>query len=384
MINKRFSYMICLFISLIVLIVFLLLFNNNKDEKNIKGKIVVWADESSYEYLNSIAQEFMISNSKCQINVEKINKDEYVSKVKEALELEKLPNILKLDNKKRNQLIEDTEGEISLKDNQDFINNYSNNFTPRMEQEITIDNKVIGIPFTINPIVLYLREDILAKYGYTYENINTWEELITMGKDVYTKSEGKIKILNATGRDYQYLVSLLIMQAMEETTDEDLINKMVNEKLQRLKNENILNVDTSGGFLARISSIEGMTEIAALSVECKWTANNAPSTSYGSNRFYAAEGENLLILNKDSNSENLLVEKYIAALTTNTKNMRLYINDSSLFLSYLSAYKNKDIERQVNHFDDKSPLVVMSNIMQKAPSLKDYEKYQRIKDEFAK
>jgi len=384
MINKRFSYMICLFISLIVLIVFLLLFNYNKNEKNIKGKIVVWADESSYEYLNSIAQGFMISNSKCQINVEKINKDEYVSKVKEALELGKLPNILKLDNKKRDQLIKETEGGISLKDNKDFIDKYSNNFTSRMEQEVTIDNKVVGIPFTTSPIVLYLRQDILATYGYTYENINTWEDLITMGKDVYAKSEGKIKILNGIGKDYEYLVSLLIMQAMEETTDEDLIKKMVNEKLERLKNENILNLDTNGGFLARISSIEGMSEIEALSVECKWTSNNAPSKSYGGNRFYTAEGENLLILNKESNSENLLVEKYIAALTTNTKNMQLYINDSNLFLSYLSAYKNKDIERQANHFEDKSPLVVMSNIMQKAPNLKDYEKYQSIKDQFVK
>jgi len=369
---------------LIVLIVFLLLFNYNKNEKNIKGKIVVWADESSYEYLNSIAQGFMISNSKCQINVEKINKDEYVSKVKEALELGKLPNILKLDNKKRDQLIKETEGGISLKDNKDFIDKYSNNFTSRMEQEVTIDNKVVGIPFTTSPIVLYLRQDILATYGYTYENINTWEDLITMGKDVYAKSEGKIKILNGIGKDYEYLVSLLIMQAMEETTDEDLIKKMVNEKLERLKNENILNLDTNGGFLARISSIEGMSEIEALSVECKWTSNNAPSKSYGGNRFYTAEGENLLILNKESNSENLLVEKYIAALTTNTKNMQLYINDSNLFLSYLSAYKNKDIERQANHFEDKSPLVVMSNIMQKAPNLKDYEKYQSIKDQFVK
>lgn len=380
--SKKFKCIICFFISLIVFMCFILLFNINKEERDLKGKITVWADEGSYEYLNTIAQEFMISNNKCQINVLKINKDEYMSKVKDAISSGNLPNVLKLDNESINEIIEESEGRISLRDNKDFIDNYSNNFTQRMIQEVTIDNNVIGIPFTNNPVVLYLREDLLAKYGYTYENINTWEELINMGKDVYSKSEGKIKILNGTGRDYEYLVSLLIMQAMEETTNEKTIGDKVKENVERLKNENILNLDPNGSFLARISSVEGMQEIRKINVECAWTANYAPSKSFGSNRFYTVEGQNLLILNKDSNNENVLVEKYIGAVTNSTKSVQNYINDDNLFLSYLSAYKSKDIERQVTHFINKSPLVIMSNIMQKAPGLKDYNIYLSEKDEF--
>lgn len=380
--SKKFKCIICFFISLIVFMGFILLFNINKDERDLKGKITVWADEGSYDYLNTIAQEFMISNSKCQINVLEINKDEYINKVKDAITSGNLPNVLKLDNESINQIIEESEGRISLRDNKDFIDSYSNNFTQRMIQEVTIDNNVIGIPFTNSPIVLYLREDLLAEYGYTYENINTWDELINMGKDVYSKSEGEIKILNGTGRDYEYIVSLLIMQAMEETTDEKMIRDKVKENIERLKNENILNVDSNGSFLARISSIEGMQEIRKINVECEWTANNAPSKSFGSNRFYTVEGQNLLILNKDSNNENVLVEKYIGAVTNSTKSVQNYINDDNLFLSYLSAYKSKEIEIEVTHFINKSPLVIMSNIMQKAPSLKDYSIYLSVKDEF--
>lgn len=378
----RFKFIICFFVSLIISIGFLVVFNIDKDEKNLKGKITVWADDSSYEYLNTIAQELMISNNNCQINVEKINKDEYIGKVKGALASGTLPNILKLDNKSINQLIEEAEGRVCLSENRKFIDNYSNNFTPRMIQEVTINNKTIGIPFTTKPIVLYLRQDLLAQFGYTYENINTWEELIKMGKDVYDKSGGKIKILSEIGKDYEYLVSLLVMQTMEETTDEKLIKQKVNEYINRLRNENILNVDPSGSYLARISSVEAMDELRKLQVECNWTACNAPSKSYGSNRFYTVEAENLIVLNKDSNNENMLVEKYIGAVTTNTKEVNTYINNNNIFLSYLSAYKSKEVEREVTNFEEKSPLVVMANIMQKAPILKDYDLYISIKDEF--
>jgi multiple sugar transport system substrate-binding protein len=364
-----------------VFICFLFLFNIDENDKNLKGKITVWADESSYEYLNTIAQEIMISNNKCQINVEKISKEEYVSRVKEALSSGGMPNIIKLDNETMNQIIEEIQGKISIRENKDFIDSYSNNFTPRMLQSVTINNGIMAIPFSNKPIVLYLREDLLAKYGYSYENINTWEELINMGKDIYIKSEGKIKVLNGIGKDYEYLVSLLIMQAMEETTDEKLIKEKVNKNLEILRNDNILNLDSNGSFLARISSVEGMQEIRNLNVECTWTASNAPSKSNGSNRFYIGEGENLLIINKDSNNENILVEKYIGAVVTRTKDVQNYINDDSLLLSYLSLYKSKNIEIKVKNFKYKSPLVIMANIMQKAPKLEDNEIYLSIKDE---
>lgn len=379
--SKKLKCIMCFFMSLIVFMGLVLLFNINNNEGDLKGKITVWADEGSYDYLNTIAQEIMISNSKCNIKILKVSKDEYVNRIEEAIISGDLPSVLKLDNESINQITKEFGERINIRDNRQFIDNNSNNFTQRRIQEVTIDNNIIAIPFTSKPIVLYLREDLLIEYGYTYENINTWEELINMGKDVYNKSEGKIKILNGTGKDYEYMVSLLIMQAMEETIDEKVIRNKIKEDIEVLKSENILNLDPNGSYLARISSVEGMQEIRKINVKCKWTTNNAPSKSFGSNRFYMVEGENLVILDKGGNNEKALVEKYIEAVSKNTKGVLNCINDDNLFLSYLYAYKSKEIEREVTHFINKSPLIIMSNIMEKAPSLKDYNIYVKVKDD---
>lgn len=379
--KKRFKVIICFLVSLIMFMAILFLFNINKDEKSVKGNITIWADESSYEYLNSIAQEFMLSNNKAKVSVEKISYDEYTNKVVESINTGKLPNIIKLDNETLQKLLKEYDGKISIKDNDGFIKDYSSNFTERMIQEVTIDDKIVGIPFTTKPIVLYLRQDLLLQYGYSNEEINTWDELIKMGKDVYSKSGGKIKILNATGKDYEYLVSLLIMQEMAKTTDKKEIKQKVNDTLAMLKSENILNSDTNGSYLARIASIEDMNEIKQIVEPCKWTANNAPSKANGSDRFYTVEADNLIIINKDSNNENLLVEKYVGAITTNAKQEYNSINNENVFFSYLNAYKSKDIESEVTNFIDKSPLVIMSNIVKKAQKLEDYNLYISVKDE---
>lgn len=379
--KRKIKCIACFFISLIVFMGILLLINVNKDDKGANGSITIWADESSYDYLNSVAQDFMMENYKAKINVIKISNNEYLNKVSEAIDLGELPNVVNLNREELQELLDKDGGKISIKENDDFIKKYSSNFTKRMIQEVTINDKIVSIPFTTNPIILYLREDILSQYGYNYQDINTWEELIKIGKDIYSKSGGKIRILNATEQDYQYLVSLLIMQEMEGTDDQNLIIKNVKEKLNLLKNENILNFDKEGSYLARIASIEAMEELKGVQQKCSWTANNPPSKNNGSNRFYTIASNNLVILNKDSNNENILVEKYIAAVTNNTKRIYNPINNNNIFLSYLSAYKNKDIENQTNNFIDKSPLVVMDNIMQKAPELTDYQTFIKAKKE---
>ncbi|NLK94314.1 MAG: extracellular solute-binding protein [Clostridiales bacterium] len=379
--KKKIKYAICFFVSLIIFVSFFLVINNNGQDKNIRGKIVVWSDEKTYDYMNSVAQEFMIQNTKCNIEVVKINENELDSYLIEAIKTGSLPNIVEIGSDSLNKLIEEVDGNSSFKNIDSYINNYSSNYTGRMLQEGKIDDKNIGFPFTTNPIVLYLREDMLNEYGYKGENINTWTDLINMGKDVFEKSGGKIRVLKATGKDYEYLISLLVMQAMEESNSETEIKKIVDEKISILKNDNILNYDDYGSYLARLSSMEGMDELRKIDTECQWTANNAPSVVNGGNRFYLMEGKTLITFNKDGNNNNLLAEKFLGALTINSENIIKYL-DNQLFLSSLSVYNNKQIEISFNNFQGKSPLVIMSNISKKAPELEEYSLYKKIKNEY--
>lgn len=66
---------------------------------------------------------------------------------------------------------------------------------------------------------------MLEEYGYNRDEMNTWDDVIRIGKDIFEKSNGNVRIINATGDDYEDLVSLLIMQYMGKENNEELVKK---------------------------------------------------------------------------------------------------------------------------------------------------------------
>jgi len=350
-------------------------------EDNIKGTINIWVKENSYDYLNETAAKFVEINDKAIINVIKVNDYDYKNNLQDAIDSGNLPDIIQLNSQYLRALEDKYKDSTALELNTSIIDNYSSNFSKGRIQEINKDNKIIGIPFTSRPLVLYLREDMLKIFGYTYENITTWDELIKMGKDVFAKSGGKVKILNAVGQDYQDLVSVLIMQAMEETKKEDEVKTLTNNKLNELISNNIINKDKNGEFLARISSINGMGELEGIQVSCEWTANNIPAKASGSNRFYVSQGDNLVVIKEDTKTDTLK-DKFIEFISTNGKKDITSIKEGKFFLSSISAYRNKEIEANVKNFTGKSPLVIMANIAEKAPMISDYDMYFKVCDEY--
>ncbi|PRR83186.1 ABC transporter substrate-binding protein [Clostridium vincentii] len=350
----------------------------NKDY-TLRGTINIWANENSYDYLEETAEKFMDKNEKAVINVVKVNN--YKNNLEDAITSGDFPDIVQLNSQYLREFEEKYKDSTAIEQNISIIDNYSSSFSKSRIEEINKDDKIIGIPFTSRPLVLYLREDMLKTFGYTYEDISTWDQLIKMGQDVFEKSGGKIKVLNAVGKDYEDLVSLLVMQAMEETENEDEIKTIINEKLNELISKNILNKDENGEFLSRISSINGMAELKTIEVECEWTTNNAPAKILGSNRFYVSEGDNLVAIKEDKKTT-ALKNEFIEFISTNGKEDIDNIKNGKFFLSFLSIYNSKEIEENVNNFKGNSPLVVMANIAQKAPSINDYDMYFKICDEY--
>lgn len=350
-----------------------LIIDNQSEE--VRGNISIWANEDSYDYLNEASKLFIESNEKCSIDVSLVYRKNYKDKI--LSDSENLPNIIQLSTNTYKSIVDNGEFKNYISEERTIVENYSSNFSKGRLKEVDDKNKIIGVPLTSRPLALYLREDMLSEYGYTHEDINTWDDLKRVGEDILEKSSGKIKILNAVGQDYEDLVSLLVMQAMEESDDRVKIEEFVSTNLSALSN--IMNTSKNGEFLARISSINSMKELSALDVFCEWTANNAPAKSNGANRFYVAEGDNLLVLNESEENSDL-IKKFIGFLATNTEETVKYVKEGRFFSSYLSVYKNISIEDEVKNFKGKSPLVVMSNIYEKAPKIENYTMYLEMKN----
>lgn len=365
------------FFVTVVIIISCVLYIQDDNNPKVKGYINVFVKEDSYEYLKQCSDKFMEDNNKAHIEINSI--DDYSEILNnEIYNKYKFTNVLLLNRLEFENLNENNI--IKYKDMRKILDTYSKNFSKSRINQVRIEDKSIGVPLNSKPIVLYIRSDMLREYGYSSDDINTWDDFIKLGIDIYNRSNGTVQILNATGSDYEDLLSLIIMQCIDQDKTEDTIKNEVKERIDTLRNNNILNLNSDGKFLARISSIDAMRELKALDVECEWTAINPPSISLGTNRFYCEEGDNLIVL--DDEQENAeLVEKFITYLITNTKVSMDYIQEGKFFSSFLYTYKNIKTEGEIKNFTGKSPLVVMSNTEERAPIMKQYDKYIKIKSE---
>lgn len=373
--NSKFKTAVIFIITVIVSLFIINYFS--KDRSNtVGGEITIWGDENSYSYINELARDYMKSNKKAKIKVEKVNSKDYFNKIVN-LDKKNMPNIAHFNSLEISKLV--SKG-INLGNEWNLINTYKMNFSNSRLQEININGKISGVPFTSRPLVLYLREDVLNKYGYSSEEINTWDDLIKISEDIYKKSKGKYKGLNGNGQDYKDLLTLLIMQNMECIKDKDKIIKSVNKEIKKLKDKKILTANAYEGYFGKISSIRGMKSIEDLKEKCIWTANNPPAEEIGSNRFFVAQGQNFVVLNSSSDNSNL-IDSFLEYISNNSKIALKYAISGDVFPSYIFAYKSKSVEEQINNFKGKSPLVVMSNIAKKAPKIEDYNLYKKIEEQ---
>lgn len=375
---------IVLVLLIIITIITSIIILNNK-ETTVKGNITIWADSGTYDYLSELANEFMKNNEKCKVTILKIDEDNYKTSLMQAFRKNKLPDLCTINTAEINSIIEDENLESKMKDCSFVINKNGSNISKRDIQSISRDNRFIAIPFTSNPILLYLREDMLNEYGYSYKDFNTWNDVNTIGQDIYAKSSGKVKILNSVGSDRQYIVSLLIMQIMEEYKSNgyeisaEEVKIELNKRYTELLNNNILNTNKEGAFLARIASIEAMNELSSIDAKCQWTANYVPSVLEGTNKFYIENKKSFICFDNGGQKE-ALINKFISYIGDNNLNSKI-LTQERFFVSYISAYSSSEIDNSINNFSGRSPLVLMSNIQKKAPNIPEYDLYDTIKSQ---
>lgn len=377
--KNKIKYAILFSALLVIGIISINLFQPNKDQQ-VKGSIELLANENSYDYLVECANNFMKQNDKATIVISKMeNYNQIITSKSEEKVKNKVPNIAQIDRYNFEQL-KLNNYEYYNKDDK-LLSDYAKNFSKYRLYQVKHGENSIGIPLTSRPLAFYVREDMLKKYGYKKESMNTWEDVIRIGKDIYTKSQGKVSIINATGQDYEDLLDLITMEILSDNErDIDVIKSEVQAMMKNLQDNNVLNYQEDGEFLARISSVNAMKEIMALNEPCEWSASNVPSIKPGTNKFFASEGDNLLILNQNNDNEKL-IEKFITYVITNNKEAIKYVEEGKFFSSYLSTYNNKEIENPVKNFIGNSPLLILSNVEEKAPEISDYDKYIKLKQE---
>ncbi|MGL4875306.1 MAG: ABC transporter substrate-binding protein [Clostridium sp.] len=363
-------------IAIIIVIILAMVVTNiigNHEKKELSGNLKIVVNSKNYKYINSVTDQFKEKHHKVKITVEEVSDKGYFNRIMEGYEKGDKPNIVVANNTDIRNLI--NENEIIPVGVGDIINTYAGNFGTARLNESKINGEYYSVPFSSNPIGLFAREDLLKEYGYSSNDINTWEDVITVGKAIYTKSKGAVKLLSGTGDNYNELVNLLIMENLNLGNNKEETIKNTKAMINKLEKDNILTMNSNEGFAGMISSINGVKSIEGIEVPCQWKVINPPALVQGANKFYEEGGEDLLILN-NKNVE--LSKAFLSFLTNDTKLSLEYTLSANLFSSYLYTYKNTEIENEMNNFVGQSPLVVLSNIAGKAPSVQNYDEFLEI------
>ncbi|MDU5108006.1 ABC transporter substrate-binding protein [Clostridium sp.] len=358
----------------LLIIGFLIIFSINlilskSNRRDLKGDIVLWSNEENYHYFLEVANEFKERNKKVNIHIINIGSEDCLEKIQELNEKD-LPNIVELNFVELEKIKEKID---FIDENKSIIEMYNKNFKDSRIQEIKIHEDYYGVPFESNPIALYVRNDILNKYGYEASELNTWKDLIEVGNEIKNKSSGEINIFS--NKDKGNIELLIISQLVDYEKDSYTYTKedILKEFNNIYKDEYIAE---DNNYLYRIASLDFYRDIVEDEELGIWTCKNPPSYKIGENKLYALGGKNLVALNVEKNRD--AIKEFIAFAATNKDLLSKELRDNKFFPSSLYSLTVKEEENKIENIEGNSPFLILVNIAERAPSIKNFDKLKEI------
>ena len=358
--------------SILLLIGFFVIFSINlilikSNREDLKGDIVVWADEENYNYFLNIANDFKESNRKVNIKVINIGNENFLDKMLNLNEKD-WPNIVELNFIEIEKIKEKID---FLEENKNIIETYSKNFKDNRLQQVKINDDYYGIPFESNPIALYVRNDILNKYGYEASELNTWNDLVKIGIEIKTKSSGEINVFsNKDINNIELLMTSQLVDSKENIyTKEDILKEIKN-----IYKDEFITEDNN--YLYRIASLDFYRDIIKGNELGGWLCKNPPSYKIGENKLYDIGGKSLVALNAGKNRET--IKEFMSFAATNKDLLAKELLANSFFPSSLYSLNVKENEINSNNINGNSPFLIMVNIVERAPIINNYDKLKEI------
>lgn len=328
--NKK---LISLIIGMIIVFVVIYLMPSHGEKS---GDISILIESEDRDFINNLVDEFLEKNTKVKVKL--VTVDE--------VDEDFVPDL------------QFTSKDIELNNNNDYnmsiMESYRNNFTKQRVKQNEVDGKLGGIPFTSNPIALFIRDDLLKQFDYTTEDINSFEKLISVGIDIYNKTSGNVRI-------FSYKDSLNIRYILNKQS-----NLMTPEEVEQFIESELVSSYGDDNYLFRLGSIEVVKEIKDGVSVGEWICTYPYSVNRGENRFYQSGGKNIIVYKNPKQDEDI-VKKFITFCLLASKTVDNYFTSGDIFPSAISKYENNDLENQVSNFKNDNPFVILTNISLKAP-----------------
>lgn len=354
-----------IFLLILLIVITIISFDLIPMHGEVVGDLVVWTDNNNNEYITKLSKEFMEKNKRVKIKIEKIDSENVYEKISEYKE-NKRPDIAFVDSGYVQYINEDAEFNYN---NKDLMGLYNNNFTKGRIKQVEKNGGINAIPFTSNPIALYIREDKLNEYGHSSSEITSWETLFSVGIDIYNKSYGEIRIF--TKDDIENLVYVL-STAYSNSDIEKVISL-----LKELLDSELIGYYGENNYLFRLGSIDIANKINEKEILGTWVCTYPPAAKRGENRFFEFGGENIIIPKVSKSNEDAIM-RFITFCITGSEELDELFLQGEVFPAATSRYDDIRLENSIEGINGESPYVILTNISEKAPVNINLERYYNI------
>lgn len=249
---------------------------------------------------------------------------------------------------------------------------------------ILADEKVIGIPWTVEPVVMFYRADLFQQHGIKVEDIRTWEDYIMAGKSISSKTKGKVKMLSIYSNNERKFVEQIqnelgeIANDLEPGADASKVNEAkALDVLNRIKEANIVFVAkdleqmisaAEKDRILTVVSSSAFTEVLRDKLKTqsgKWGIWTMPSFEAGGNTA-VIEQVSYIALNKEAKDSKIAMG-LLETMVNNKELSKALIVERGVFPAASPLYKEDFMDEKDTYFNNTKVWRFLSEVIKDTP-----------------
>lgn len=333
--------------------------SNERKLDEISGKITVSVYKSYEDYIKYAAESYRKLHPNVTIVIEVLDE----AKIENALKdknTNSFPDILMAQSKKITYYY-NLNNEAFKELNSNF--SYKDGFNKNRLEQVNINNKTYAVPIDYRPIMLFYRKDLLESRGIKVEDIRTWSQFYSIGKNIYSESNKEVKLLaldqskniykiflNQLNKGYIDKENKFNLGDIAASRAFDTLNQLYTDNVLDLANneQEVLNKLKAGKSIFTLASTDFIKALETLPKEgnYKFGVVKLPAFEAGGNRDVQEEPVNFLINNKLQSTK--IAEDFIKYATTEKELLMEAMNKYYILPAYNSIYSENIFDNEIS------------------------------------
>lgn len=361
--------------------------NNNvtKQEDTLKGEIKVVTEEKYAEQLKTAAEKFKKIHPKVNIEI-KIDNNIKNKVIDKSNNQENTIDIINIEDQNAQYFI-DKSPEFVL-DVTEAVSSYKDKISKNKLDNLTVKNKIYGIPWNTSPKAILYRSDVFLKEKINVDDIKTWNDYASVGKKI-SKDTGKKFLVNVQDESNNFNIVLANQLGTSYFNRDGKLDFNSKEWLKVIETTKLLysqelisDISSKSEFISLakkgsvISTIADPSYISELMKNIpedkgKWSVMKLPAFEAGGNRDSSVGGANLIINKNSSNAAS--VKGFVEFIATDEITQMDLLNNYGTFPTNTYIYTLINFNNIVDYFNAKVWSIFAS--AEKRASAINYTKY---------